>query len=505
MNRREMLKRSVAGMALAGARWKAGAGTVPSSSEPVERWGVFEAKLEGPAGGNPFVEVTLQAEFRVGNRTVGVRGFYDGEGTYRIRFMPDAEGDWSYTTTSNRPELNGRTGRFHCGPPGEGNHGPVMVRDTGHFCYADGTAYHPFGTTCYAWVHQTEQLQQQTLATLRSAPFNKIRMCVFPKSYEYNHNEPPFYPFPRDEAGNNDFTRFNPEFFRHIEGRIQDLEAIGLQADLILFHPYDRWGYSKMPAEVNDRYLRYVIARFGALRNVWWSLANEYDFVRALTATDWLRFAALIEEEDAAHHLRSIHHGRVMYDYSLPWVTHASLQTTAFDKALEWRDAWRKPVLFDELQYEGDIPQRWGNVSGEEEARRFWRCIVAGCYATHGETYLNPEEVLWWSKGGTLHGSSPQRIAFLRRLVEDVAPRGFTGRDSDYLSAVSHEGNILFFTDEHQPAVYTFPLPGDGRFRAEIIDTWAMTSTPLPGICSGATQLKLPGRPRQAVLFRKVS
>lgn len=500
MNRREVLKGSVAGL-VAGASWPAAA--TPSQGE-TERWGVFEAKLEGTAAGNPFTDVELHADFRLGNRTVGVRGFYDGGGVYRIRYMPDAVGDWSYTTRSNQTELNGRTGSFRCVAAGAGHHGPVMVRDTWHFCYADGTPYAPFGTTCYAWVHQTEALQQETLTTLKSGPFNKIRMLVFPKSYEYNRNEPPYYPFPRDAEGKNDFSQFNPEFFRHFEQRIQDLGAIGVEADVILFHPYDRWGYATMPAEVNDRYLRYVVARFGAYRNVWWSLANEYDLMKALTTTDWLRFAHIVEEEDAAHHLRSVHFSHTMYDYTEPWVTHASLQSTAFDKALEWRADWRKPVIFDEMQYEGNIPSRWGNLSGEEEARRFWRCVVAGCYATHGETYLDPEDVLWWSKGGTLHGSSPERIGFLRRLVEEVAPRGFTGANSYYLSATSYEGNLLYFMDEHQPGEYKFPLPEGQTFRGEIVDPWAMTRTALAGTYSGATQIQLPGKPRGAVLFVKV-
>ena len=33
-----------------------------------------------------------------------------------------------------------------------------------------------------------------------------------------------------------------------------------------------------MPAEADDRYLRYAVARLAAYRNVWWSLANECDF-----------------------------------------------------------------------------------------------------------------------------------------------------------------------------------------------------------------------------------
>ncbi|HKO10637.1 MAG TPA: DUF5060 domain-containing protein, partial [Acidobacteriaceae bacterium] len=183
MNRRDVLKGAVAGVVAAGGGWPASAAAAPSAAQSVERWGVFEVRLDGPAGGNPFVDVDLHAEFRFGNRTVRVRGFYDGEGVYRIRFMPDEQGDWSYRTTSNAPQLDGRTGSLQCVAPAEGNHGPVMVRDTWHFCHADGTPYHPFGTTCYAWVHQTEDLQRQTLATLRETGFNKIRMCIFPKSY----------------------------------------------------------------------------------------------------------------------------------------------------------------------------------------------------------------------------------------------------------------------------------------------------------------------------------
>ena len=41
-----------------------------------------------------------------------------------------------------------------------------------------------------------------------------------------------------------DYTRPNPSYFEHIENTIARLGTMGIQADLILFHPYDRWGYS---------------------------------------------------------------------------------------------------------------------------------------------------------------------------------------------------------------------------------------------------------------------
>jgi len=162
--------------------------------------------------------------------------------------------------------------------------------------YANGKPYWQIGTTCYAWVHQTEELQSQTLETLKETPFNKLRMCVFPKDYNYNKNEPPFYPFPRSDDGKNDFTRFNPEFFDHFEKRILDLQKLGIEADIILFHPYDRWGYQSMDAETDDFYLKYVIARFASFRNVWWSLANEFDLMRSKTDHDWDRYYKIIRE-----------------------------------------------------------------------------------------------------------------------------------------------------------------------------------------------------------------
>jgi len=61
-------------------------------SGEVERWGIFEATLEGPEKGNPFVDVKLGAEFRNKNRVVAVDGFYDGNGVYKVRLCQTHRG-----------------------------------------------------------------------------------------------------------------------------------------------------------------------------------------------------------------------------------------------------------------------------------------------------------------------------------------------------------------------------------------------------------------------------
>ena len=118
-----------------------------AASPQVERWDRFELTLEGPREGNPFLEVPFSAEFRQQHRTVKVDGFYDGSGVYRVRFSPDAEGEWSYVTRSPRRELEGHTGSFVCTPAGKTI--APFGRGSWDFAYADGAPTCP-GTTCYA-------------------------------------------------------------------------------------------------------------------------------------------------------------------------------------------------------------------------------------------------------------------------------------------------------------------------------------------------------------------
>lgn len=463
------------------------AGQTEAAPQSVERWGIFELGLNGPADGNPFQDVTLAARFRQGDRAIEVKGFYDGEGTYRVRFSPDTPGPWSYATHSNRKELDGRGGTFLCMDPKPGNHGPVQAFQTYYLRYADGTPYHQFGTTCYAWVHQTEELQQQTLRTLAASPFNKIRFCVFPKSYAYNQNEPERFAFVKRADGKFDFSQPDPAFWRHFEQRILDLQKLGIEADLILWHPYDRWGFADMTDAEDDRYLRYCIARLSAFRNVWWSLANEYDFMTNRPAghrgnkqwEDWDRFFEILQQEDPHQRLRGIHNGSKWYDHTKAWVTHASLQTSDMNGGVRFRNEYRKPVVYDECKYEGNIPQGWGNLTAREMVQRFWLGTLSGCYVGHGETYKHPQDILWWAKGGVLHGQSPQRIQWLKDFMSQAPPFHELqplGDDRGRFLLAKPGEYYLVYCVQRKPE--TIELTGTRPYKVDLVDPWNMTITP---------------------------
>ncbi len=508
----------------------------------IQQYDFFEAKLNLSIfpGENPFDKNVNGTFTSPENKSFTVAGFYDGtsdkektSGTcdvFKIRFMPQTCGLWKYEL------CDGQTGTFEVigAEPCGNNHGPVRVSQKYHFAYADGTRYIPNGTTCYVWHLQTPELIEETFKTLEKSSFNKIRFCIFPKHYDYNFRDPLYFPFegrPIDNSkiskwnfqeynckspGNEwDFSRFNTEYFRHLENCILRLQKMGIEADLILFHPYDRWGFQNMKQEINIRYLKYVTARLSAFRNVWWSLANEYDFNPYRNVAEWEELAQVLVENDPYNHLRSIHNGTVFYDFSKKWISHCSIQRVDVYKCAEYTNEWRekygKPVILDEISYEGNIQWGWGNSTGQEIVRRCWEAALRGGYGSHSETFVNKNDVLWWSHGGKLYGQSEARLAFLLKIMED-APGNLKYAQSswDDVHALPENDEIaakigyqLFYYSFMQPSFRDFDFGNTGeKFKVEIIDTWEMTVKEA-GLFSGKTRIDLPGKQFIAVRVRK--
>jgi hypothetical protein len=497
-------------------------------ADTVERWGVYEVTLNGPEDGNPFLEVRFGAVFTDGSATTEVPGFYDGGGAYKVRFSPPSTGEWRYETKSNRWELTGRTGRFAAVPPSGGNRGPVRVHNTFHFAYADGTPFKQIGTTIYNWTDTPDEVQEETLRTLATAPFNKVRMLLTSQPESYRRSfAPPRWPFVGNPPHGWDFTRPNPEYFRHIEKRVAQLRDLGIEADVILFNPYGKWGFETMDAAADERYVRYAVARLAAYRNVWWSLANEYDFLRTKTDEEWDRIGRLVRTCDPHDRLRSIHNGALIFDQTKDWITHVSMQNGAAveesGRAEMYRGVWRKPVVYDEVKYEGDAEARWGNLSGPEMVHRFWCGTVAGTYVGHGDYFDSVNAAAWTSFGGHLGGESAPRLAFLRKILEESPPQGIDPIDKwqDVQTAGVPGHYYLTYFGRQTPAQWPFKLFRNGvadgqRYQAEIIDTWNMTIAPVEGefvaskldryhfVDAGGRTVKLPNRAGIAVRVRRL-
>lgn len=507
-------------------------------SKVIEKWKRYEMVLKGPAGGNPFRDVQLLATFEWNNHFVTVDGFYDGKNTYKVRFMPEFEGNYTVKTRSNVPELNNQKDRFKVVPSGKDNHGPVRVCNKTHFAFADETGYIPFGTTAYAWGLQPEEVRNQTLETLKENKFNKIRMMVFPKSYNFNTVDPTIFPFEgkpkvkkdardwnvKPEEVGFDFTRPIPQYFQNLENNIEKLDELGIQADLILFSPYDRWGFSRMGRQNNLEYLKYLIARVASYKNVWWSLANEYDLMVAkhqISLKDWDIIGRYVYEKDPSRHLESIHNfydppehkdtTQNWYDHTKPWITHLSVQSDNVFMVPKWIKEYNKPVIVDECRYEGNIPYGWGDDTPQGMTDNFWRVILRGGGCTHGETYVNNPESkhpIWWSHGGKLYGQSQKKINFLSNLLKEnafdwVVPQALTGHTWELAVGSSPDKKRwLVYCGRNQPKyeILSF-LPKGKKYSAKLIDAWNETIKQCDYTVTYTKLVGLPQKPFQAILL----
>lgn len=505
-----------------------------------EKWGLVELSFTGKTEGNPFTDYEIEAEFSSEDENVKIYGFYDGDGVYKVRFMPSFEGMYSYKVYGSFSEET-YAGTIEVAAAGDGNHGPVHPYLKRYLAYADETPYYSIGTTCYAWVNQSEELQKKTLETLENSCFNKIRFCFFPKYYTYNYHEPITYPYERGvkrgqdaerlkKAGEQklpegvlditdfDFYTFNVEHFKRFDRQIEALMKLGIEADLILMHPYDKWGFANMTRECDELYIRYVTARYAAYRNVWWSLANEYDLTTK-TEEDWERIAAIIGERDPYHHMISIHNCIPFYDYHKDWITHCSMQRQDLYKCVEltdkYLDEYEKPVVWDEICYEGNIDWGWGNITAEEMVRRFWEAFLRGGHAGHGETYVGYNDILWWAHGGELHGESAPRFQFLLDIMKQTPNQFLKHKESifDIVAAVPYNEKVeplvwgqppcmnsyeIQYFGFMRPTFRCFDLPEDETYRIEVIDTWNMTIED-KGVYSGHCRIELPGTQYMAV------
>jgi len=507
----------------------------------VRQYEMFELRLNGISGAGPVLPEAVT--FRNGEKTCSVPAFLAGE-TFRVRFMPETAGTWEYTSADGS-----QSGTFTCTPEESTKCGPVRAEED-HFRYAGGSMYRPFGTTVYAAVHQSDALLKETEETLAEAPFNKIRFLVFPKFMPYNREDPEYYPFflkdgctflPGETQGGVcpfDVTRPDERYWTKLDGFLTTLRKQGIEADLILFHPYDRWGLADMTMEECLLYLRYCIARLGAYSNLWWSLANEYEMLGSRGYTDWDAFGTLLAEEDPYHHLISIHNIIAPYEPK-KWMTHLSMQSGEIDRIPLWKAQYGgMPVLIDECGYEGDIMYDWGNLTAEEMVHRFWWSVCRGGYCTHGETFHREDEVLWWGKGGKLHGKSAEGIAFLRSVLEETGedvlragalsaddPNGGVPENPVFARAmrwagemyrervlmnlapmrIAGERHVLQYLGHHRPLFTELALPEEGSWKVERIDTLKCTRETVLEAVSGTVRVELTGEEQTALLATRTA
>jgi len=394
-----------------------------------------------PDVSNPFAEAELTGVFgKKGGAEKRVIGFCDSEdgSVFKIRFMPTEPGDYFYAVTYR--EKKGLNKQFKGGfrARKSRNEGIVRVDPTHPFHFVwEGAGKHYFynGTTAYHLLSWTDEGRMLScIERIASTGCNRIRFLNYGRASDNEWGEgmvqskdfvwtlcpwPAKYPTRQLKEGSPEFdhSRFNLAHWRKGEKALTKMRDLNVAASVIML--MDR-GIRDAPAagsELEKRYYRYAVARYGAFSNVMWDLGNEHNEYRS---KKWANeIGGLVKKWDCYHHLTSAH-GHAAFPYDLEeWADFAIYQ--------RWRDGQNEfmlaqradatakgrviPQINEEYGYEGH------KGSGQDEVRRrAWEIVMAGCYQTTGE---------WkgWQHGEAASESEVLKwTGLMRKFFEDNLP-----------------------------------------------------------------------------------
>ncbi|MGI6652801.1 MAG: DUF5060 domain-containing protein [Christensenellales bacterium] len=278
---------------------------------------------------NPFLDVSLSADFTLGPHRLNADGFYDGmedgRHVWRIRFAPAYEGEWSYTTFSDLDQLDGIQGVFACvAPVSRGgltlspHFSNWFMRQDGtyQFIVNDGWYPHPGGVNSQ-FPHEDYEFQQPSesdmklyMKTLSDHRVNLIIDIAQLYSRQETITDPSFrWPWKVVDAQHNKINKdfFNLDYYRRLDRTMQYATELDLFFAMEMLYDNSvitQLGWQNHPVNVENggwlegnehgtgwhvmfdlsnaehvkyisRYVKYTVARFSAYRNILWSIGSE--------------------------------------------------------------------------------------------------------------------------------------------------------------------------------------------------------------------------------------
>jgi hypothetical protein len=261
------------------------------------KWSRFEQSFKSDIlYSNALQEATLTVLFTspLGETNL-VYGFWDGEKTWRVRFLPCQPGRWTYKTTCSDTSnlgLHNRAGEFLCtAPAGKSpfhQHGPVQVaRDHHHLEHADGRPFFWLADTTWDGMQGAEPTDWELYALVRAARgFTVIQCAVSPGADVKGQTAIGGFP---------DRIAINPGFFQQLDAKLDFLTQTGLLgaiAPLVELEPRQR--ASSLSDDQVALLVRYCVARWEA-EPVVWLLAFDGSIPRLIDR--WKRIGHAVFEE----------------------------------------------------------------------------------------------------------------------------------------------------------------------------------------------------------------
>jgi hypothetical protein len=396
--------------------------------------------------GNPFDPGIFTGEiFEPGGRKLAVEGFCDNADgrVFRIRFLATKPGLHRYRLRFREgAKARQAEGRFEARPSKRRGIVRVDPKHPFHFIY-QGTGEHYFwnGVTAYFLLGFRDDAAIAGIIDRHARlGVTRLRVALSGRSSgarTWAEDLTPDAGFrltlnpwvaARPDAVENpgfDVTRFDPGFFHKAERMLLRARDKDVAISVIFFldgkkhggaDPFGRKGAGG-PDE--QRYYRYVVARFAAYSNVMWDLSNEY---RHFRDDAWASaMGAFVKRVDPWDHLLSVHGHWEFFLRRDPSIDMALYQQwddcgdnvyMLHNRQVQTALGKPMPQINEEYGYEDHYPgfgcgdngvrQPPGRDAGTRR-RLLWRITMAGGYQTTGEK-VGPGKTGIANAGGWING-----------------------------------------------------------------------------------------------------
>jgi hypothetical protein len=389
-----------------------------------------------------------------------VPAFYDGEGTWRVRFSPGVPGRWSFRTTSRpRDEALEREGSFEATPlEGRG----FLVASPGEawgFIYESGEPALIFGDTTYNLFGMAHCGGDVEGFVRRRAGQGhnllRVRLQVSPYHGPNGYSRwqtRRTWPWGGSEQAP-EFERFNLDYFHTVDSVVELCRAEGMYLEMIMEAWGFEWPFNRRDAflpEWERLWMRYLVARYDAFASVgFWTLMNEYEYYpdgraqHSAACDAWAMHTARWLKGVAPHgHVVAVHNAPQMPPFARRFRKHPeAVDAVMFqcwgttDRERGWLAAgieeqvrrslggWPGSAVLAEYGYERNpefVEERFPGFrycDVDHTRRGAWRAAFSGLGVIHGwENTWGPDMVLDRDQEGMAH------FLLVRRFLDEVVP-----------------------------------------------------------------------------------
>jgi hypothetical protein len=349
-------------------------GLIAQNSD-VGKWERYVIPLVNSSySGNPF-ELDVDGIFThpASGISIQLPGYFDGNDTWKIAFMPTKTGAWTYTTFSVDPDLNGLQGSLNCiesGNPG------LLKADVVHekkWKYADGTYIIPIALRMEFFCEPSTPLQFISVADfLQRNHIQLLETRLLEEAGQWGGRHD--YIFEGDWQNH----QFDLYVWNRMEERMNILNERGLGAHIMFYSDNagtPGWsGQSATEALV----IRYTIARLASYQAVLFNTGIDIAEYRSQSDVNW--FGQQIRNLDPYDHPVSSRYGGGSGNYVMSGQTFDSRgdQLALINDMLNYYQSSMVPLCMDDAWGENRPSHPNKNFRPEDIRRAFWKCLMVG-------------------------------------------------------------------------------------------------------------------------------